>query len=94
MEYSVTHNVDANRFEVLLDNGQFAYLEYEETNFGLNFTHTYVPSAFEGKGIAAAIVQFGLEYTRKNNLLLVPSCSYVATYIERHPEFKSLVFKS
>jgi len=93
MEYTVTHNVEANRFEVLLDNGHFAYLKYEESSVGLNFAHTYVPVGFEGKGIAAAIVQFGLEYVRKNNLLLIPSCSYVATYIERHPEFKSLVVK-
>jgi len=93
MKYTVVHNVEANRFEVLLDNGQTAYLEYHEITVGLNFAHTYVPKGYEGKGIAAAIVQFGLEYVRKNNLLLIPSCSYVATYIERHPEFKSLVVK-
>jgi len=91
MEYTVIHHLKSKRFEILLDNGQFAFLEYDEINIGLNFTHTFVPSGFEGKGIAAVLVQFGLEYVRKNNLLVMPSCSYVATYIERHPEFKNLV---
>ena len=91
MDYLVTHIKNANRFEVLLENGQTAYLNYNEFNNSLNLSHTYVPKSFEGKGIAAAIVKFALDYARKNNLSIIPSCSYVAAYIERHPEHRDLV---
>lgn len=91
MDYLITHNIDNNRFETLLENGQLAYLDYNEMDDGLNFAHTYVPKNFEGRGLAAAIVKFALEYARQNKLLIIPSCPYVATYIERHSEFKDLV---
>lgn len=91
MDYLVTHIKNANRFEVLLENGQTAYLNYNEFDNSLNLSHTYVPKSFEGKGIAAAIVKFALDYARKNNLSIIPSCPYVAAYIERHPEHRDLV---
>lgn len=94
MEYSVIQNNDAYRFEILLEDGQIAYLDYNEFELGLNFAHTYVPKSFEGKGIAATIVKFGLDYARKNNIPIMPSCPYVAAYIERHPEYKDLVLKT
>lgn len=91
MDYLVTHIKNANRFEVLLENGQTAYLNYNEFDNSLNLSHTYVPKSFEGKGIAAAIVKIALDYARKNNLSIIPSCPYVAAYIERHPEHRDLV---
>ena len=91
MDYLVTHIKNANRFEVLLENGQTAYLNYNEFENSLNLSHTYVPQSFERKGIAATIVKFALDYARKNNLYIIPSCPYVAAYIERHPEHRNLV---
>lgn len=91
MDYIVIHNVSANRFEVLLENGQTAYLDYNETETGLNYAHTYVPKAFEGKGIAATIVRFALDYAKENDIPITPSCPYVSVYIERHSSYKELI---
>lgn len=90
MEYSVTHNFSANRFEVLLEDGQAAYLDYNETVIGLNLAHTYVPKPFEGKGIASIIVKFALEYVKRNDIPFIPSCPFVSIYLERHPEYRAL----
>jgi Predicted acetyltransferase len=91
MEYTIVHFPEACRFETTLDDGQKAYLDYNEVEVGLNMAHTYVPKAFEGRGIAAAIVRFALEYAKENDIPVVPSCSYVAAYIKRHPEYQHLV---
>ncbi|MDD2613105.1 MAG: GNAT family N-acetyltransferase [Bacteroidales bacterium] len=91
MDYIVTHNTDACRFEILMDDGQIAYLDYDETEVGLVFAHTYVPKAFEGRGVAASLVKFGLEYAQKMNIPITPSCPYVVAYIKRHPEYEQLV---
>ncbi|MDD4921715.1 MAG: GNAT family N-acetyltransferase [Bacteroidales bacterium] len=91
MEYIITQNKEAYRFETTLENGQVAYLDYNEINDALNYAHTYVPKTFEGRGIAASIVKFALEYARNSHLHIIPSCPYVATYIERHPEYRDLV---
>lgn len=53
--------------------------------------HTEVPMAFEGRGIAAALVRAAIEYARENGLKVLPACSYVRAYMRRHPEAQSLL---
>jgi len=57
----------------------------------LNLIHTYVPNALRGKGIASKIVKVALTYAEENNLKIIPSCSYVAAYIQRHKEYEELL---
>jgi uncharacterized protein len=54
-------------------------------------THTEVPPALEGRGIAARLVQAALEHARAEGLRVKPACSYVRTYLKRHPEYQDLL---
>ena len=54
-------------------------------------THTEVPPAFEGRGIAAALVREALAWARAQGLKVWPLCSYVAVYMRRHPETQDLL---
>jgi predicted GNAT family acetyltransferase len=89
---TVRHEADEHRFVVEQD-GQTAELTYRGGTDGsaIVFTHTGVPSALEGRGIGSALAKAGLEYARENNLEVVPLCSFVRGYIERKPEYQSLV---
>ena len=40
-----------------------------------------------------ALIKKVLEEIKQNNMILVPMCPFVAMYIKRHPEWKSLVLK-
>ena len=53
--------------------------------------HTYVPPALEGRGIAATLVGVALAHARDQGLQVRPTCSYVARYMQRHPETLDLV---
>ena len=86
----IDHNAGENRFETTVD-GHQSVAEYELRDGGIVFTHTFVPPELRGRGIAAKLVQHALEYARDQKLRVVPLCSYVADYIERHPEFKPMV---
>ena len=44
-----------------------------------------------GRGIAGAIVKFGLEHAREKSLIVVPQCSYVAAFVKRHSEYQDLL---
>jgi uncharacterized protein len=88
-EWQVAHNEDAHRFEVVL-NDELAQLDYYRRNDTMVITHTGVPRAWEGRGIAASLTRAALEYARANGLSVTPLCSYVATYIARHPEYRDL----
>jgi predicted GNAT family acetyltransferase len=88
--YQIMHHPEKNRFELELG-GDMARIEYMKVGSTLIFTHTEVPEALEGKGIAGAMAKFALEYVKENNLTAAPLCPFVKSYIERHPEYKSLI---
>ena len=88
----VTHNVADSRFEVRVQN-HIAECVYQRSGPVVALVHTGVPPALEGKGIAAALVKAALAWARAEGLVVQPRCSYVATYMQRHPETQDLLAK-
>ncbi len=88
--WSVEHESEAHRFVVALD-GQRARLEYELAGDTLVITHTLVPEAIGGRGIAGALVEAALAHARAGGLKVVPRCPYAARYLSRHPEHADLL---
>ena len=86
----VRHNPVEKRFELEMD-GALAVLEYEVDGGKLIATHTGVPVALEGRGIASRLARAALEYARAYELKVVPLCSFMAGYIHKHPEYKDLL---
>ncbi|MDP3084206.1 MAG: GNAT family N-acetyltransferase [Rubrivivax sp.] len=80
----ITHNLASSRFETEVE-GQLAVCVYRRQGELLDMTHTGVPPALEGRGIAAALVGATLDWARAQGLRVRPSCSYVAVYMRRHP---------
>lgn len=87
---TVTHNAAAGRFEARVD-GQLAECAYRRQGDTLLLTHTEVPSAAQGRGVAAALVKATLDWARAEGLRVRPLCSYVAAYMRRHPETQDLL---
>ena len=91
MEFEIIHDKENQKFYAIVD-GVESHLMYNMIgNDVINFNHTYVPNQLRGQGIAGKIVKKGLEYAKGNNLKIIPSCSYVYDYVERHDEYKELV---
>ncbi|MBN8503501.1 MAG: N-acetyltransferase [Burkholderiales bacterium] len=78
------------RFELCID-GQACELDYRRVGDRVVFTHTGVPPALQGRGLAAELVMSGLQWARQEQLKVVPACSYVARYIDRHPQWQDLL---
>ena len=88
--FSVHHKPALQRFEVDLG-GQLGVLDYRLQGARMEILHTGVPRELEGRGIAARLVQAALAHARAEGLKVLPSCSYVASYIRRHPESADLL---
>lgn len=89
--YQLIHDAARNRYEFHL-NGGIAYVEYEPAGEGIyRLTHTIVPSAFEGQGIGRELVESTLEALRERDVRIIPQCSFIVRYIQRHPEWESLL---
>jgi uncharacterized protein len=86
----VEHDATAGRFQARVD-GYLCVCDYRRLGDTVMFTHTEVPPALAGRGIAAALVQAALDWARAEGLTVRPLCSYVAAYLRRHPEQQDLL---
>ncbi|MFT0531271.1 GNAT family N-acetyltransferase [Castellaniella hirudinis] len=87
---TVRHNAAASRFEVTED-GHLCVLDYVLSGGIAAFTHTGVPAPVGGRGIAADLVRAGLDTARTQGWRVQAVCSYVAAYMQRHPEYQDLL---
>ncbi len=86
---NVVHNTAQKQFEIDID-GEVAMVKYYLGTNEILFTHTEVPEAFEGQGVAGKIAKVALDYAKAEGLRIRPMCPYIAAYIQRHPEYQSI----
>ncbi len=70
------------RFELEIE-GQACVLDYQRQAAWVDFVHTGVPLALRGRGLAAQLVEAGLQWARSEGLQVRASCSYVAHYLTK-----------
>ena len=85
----IAHDPAQRRFTTEVD-GQTGYIEYERAGEVMVITHTIVPPAIGGRGIAGALVHAAVEYARAEGLKVDPQCSYADGWLGKHPEYEPL----
>jgi len=83
------HEPDRQRFT--LPTTPVSVLDYSLSAGRVVFTHTGVPAAYQGQGLAALLVEAGLQWAQSQGLKVTPACSYVHVYIQRHSAWQNLV---
>jgi predicted GNAT family acetyltransferase len=86
----VAHNESAARFEMRVQ-GHLCIAQYRLIDGVMWLTHTEVPPSIEGRGHAAQQVRAALDHARAHALKVKPACSYVRSYMRRHPETQDLL---
>lgn len=87
----VRNNERENRYELMLDDNEVAFAAYDRRNGAVAFTHTEVPPDREGEGIGSRLIKGALHDIRAKHLKVVPLCTFVASYIDHHPEEQDLL---
>jgi predicted GNAT family acetyltransferase len=90
MEPEVIHEKENERFVIYMD-GNEVYVEYSMEENMINLYHTFTHPELRGKGLAAQVVRAALEFIKDNNLKVIPTCSYVQSFIAKNDEYKKLV---
>jgi predicted GNAT family acetyltransferase len=90
MTLTIEHLPQHHCFQAIVD-GQRCVVDYRLAGKVLTITHTYVPPALEGRGIAARLTQAVLDHARAQQLKVVPVCSYARAYMRRRPETLDLL---
>lgn len=81
------NNAEEHRFEIKLGD-DIALIDYMLNGRNITMTHTEVPPAFEGKGIAGKLAKFALDWAAAEGYKVNPLCPYVKNYINKHPEYQ------
>ena len=85
----IQHDPDVHRFATTIE-GERAYIDYRLEGGVMILTHTWVPEAIGGRGIAGRLVRHALDHARANGLRVHPACSYADAWMRRHPEVEDL----
>ena len=85
----ILHDAASQRFSIDAD-GHTGYVEYELREGAMAITHTIVPAAIGGRGIAGRLVQAAVEHARAEGMKVDPQCSYADAWMRKHPEFEAL----
>lgn len=86
----VRHDAAARRFATTVD-GVDAFVDYERRGDAMVITHTRVPEAIGGRGVAGQLVRAAFDEARAQGWTVQPACSYAAAWAERHPEVSDLL---
>ena len=86
-----TNNHWRERFELTIDDALVAWVDYELGRRVIALNHTEVTPSFRGRGLAGDLVAFALTQAQLRGLHVVPTCSFVASFIRRHAEYQGLI---
>ncbi|WIB00814.1 MULTISPECIES: GNAT family N-acetyltransferase [unclassified Curtobacterium] len=86
----VRNDTDAQQYSLVEDGEVIGFAAYEIDGDEIRFTHTEVDPAHRGGGHASILVQHALDDVREGDRRVVPLCSYVKAWIERHPDYQEL----
>lgn len=88
--HAVRHNAEAQRFEITVD-GLLCRADYRMHGDTMMLVHTEVPPHLEGQRIASTLVKAAFQHAEERGLDVLPVCSYVRSWVQRHPEVEGLL---
>ncbi len=91
MKSTIRHNREKQRYELWIDGELVGFAAYQPFETGRAFTHTEIAEGLRGRGFAAQVVTAALDDARSSGTKIWPFCSYVASFIARHPQYIGLV---
>ncbi|WP_460683332.1 GNAT family N-acetyltransferase [Modestobacter lapidis] len=87
----MTDAPDSSRYEIRDGDRLLGVAAYRRRGDQVVFTHTEVDGTDERSGLGSRLVRAALDDVRGHGRTVVPECSFVAGWIERHPEYEDLV---
>ena len=91
METTVRDNPEESRYEIRDGERVLGLAAYERRGDTTVFTHTAVDPDAGQDGLGSTLVRAALDDVRGRGGSVVPQCSFVRGWIERHPDYADLV---
>src|ERR1039458_10319822 len=87
----VSDNPELSRYEALLDGRAVGLIAYRRNGDVLEMVHAEVDPSVEGRGVGTQMATAALDDVRARALRIEPRCPFIVNFLERHPDYRSLV---
>jgi predicted GNAT family acetyltransferase len=91
MTTEVRHAPERSRYELVEDGQVVGIAEYVDQGEVVVFHHTEIAAQLRGDGRGAQLVTAALDDVRAQGRRIIPTCWYVAEFLELHPEYSALL---
>ena len=91
MQITVHDVPGSGRYEARDGDRVLGLAAYRREGDTVVFTHTEVDPDQEGGGVGSTLARGALDDVRTRGLRVVPQCSFIRGWIERHPDYADLV---
>lgn len=92
MATTFTHEPDARRYVMWIDDELVAVVDYAINGERISFTRTFTSPRFRGNGYASQVVEFAVDdVERFSTRSIVPMCWYVSDWFAAHDDRAGLL---
>jgi predicted GNAT family acetyltransferase len=89
---TTTDNTELSRIDAHVDGALVGFAAYEICDDGVyTFHHTEVFEGNEGRGFGQQLAEGVMAFARDTGIKIHPTCSFLASYLRKHPEHHDLV---
>nr|WP_217904655.1 MULTISPECIES: GNAT family N-acetyltransferase [Vibrio] len=87
----ITHDAENNLYRVHLHGEHYATVHYQLEENSMAITSTHIPEALRGAGYGKVMMEALLPEIAASGYKVIPVCSYVKHYLDRHPQWQHLL---
>ncbi|GAA1446236.1 GNAT family N-acetyltransferase [Leifsonia poae] len=91
IDFFIVDNEADKTFEAVSGDTLIGGITYRVQDDVVTLIHTYVYPEFQGQGVASELVRRVLDQIRSGGRTIVIECPVVKAFVEKHPEYQSLV---
>lgn len=91
MGLEVVHEAERSRYLLRTDAEVVGVADYRDRGDALVFHHTEIARDRRGHGLGAILVRGALDDVRGRGRAIVPTCWFVAEFVDRNPEYGDLI---
>ncbi|ELP5729367.1 N-acetyltransferase [Vibrio vulnificus] len=87
----VTRDVESDLYRVHLHGEHYATVRYRLEENTMAITSTHIPEQLRGAGYGKVMMEALLAEIEARGYKVIPVCSYVKHYLDRHPQWQHLL---
>lgn len=85
-DVTLGRNNERHRYELHVGPQLAVTIVYKDLPGHIELVHTETQAGFEGRGLAKVMARYALDDVVASGKRIIPSCPFVARFLERHPE--------